>query len=71
MFWYTHRTIIRLSNITWFRDLVLNNKGRERLLSVSQREVLRKIFGPAKDSEVWQIQYNRELYELFKEAEVI
>jgi hypothetical protein len=50
---------------------VFNKKGRERLLSVSEREVLRKIFGLAKDGEVWQIQYNRELYELFKETEVI
>jgi hypothetical protein len=50
---------------------VFNNKGRERLLSVSEREVLRKIFGPAKDGEVWPIQYNRELNELFKEAKVI
>jgi len=50
---------------------MLNNKGRERLLSVSEREVLRKIFGPAKDAEVWQMQYKRELYEMFKEAEVI
>jgi len=50
---------------------VFDNKGRERLLSVSEREVLRNIFGPTKYGEVWQIQYNRELYELFKEAEVI
>jgi hypothetical protein len=50
---------------------VFNNKERGRLLSVSEREVQRKIFGPAKDGEVWQIQYNRELYDLFKEAEVI
>ena len=46
---------------------MFNNKGRETLLSVSEREVLRKIFGPAKDGEVWQIQCNRELYELFNE----
>jgi hypothetical protein len=30
-----------------------------------------KIFGPAKDGEVWQIQYNREIYKLFKEADIM
>ena len=33
--------------------------------------MLRKIFGPAKDGEVWKIQYNTELYELFKEADIM
>lgn len=33
--------------------------------------MLRKIFGPVTDGEVWQIQYNRELYELFKEKDII
>jgi hypothetical protein len=50
---------------------VFNNNGRDRQLSGSERDVLRKIFGPAKDGEMWQTQYNRELYELFKEEEVI
>jgi hypothetical protein len=44
---------------------VFNNNGRDRLFGVSERDMLRKILGPAKDGEVWQIQYKRELYELF------
>ena len=44
---------------------MFNNNGRDRLFGVSERDMLRKILGPAKDGEVWQIQYKRELYELF------
>ena len=35
------------------------------------RKVLREVFGPITDGEVWQILYNRELYKLLKESHII
>jgi len=32
--------------------------------------VLREVFGPITDGEVWQILCNRELYKLFKESHI-
>jgi hypothetical protein len=40
------------------------------LLSAFGRKVLREVLGPITDGEVWQILYNRELYELFKESHI-
>jgi hypothetical protein len=40
------------------------------LFSAFGRKVLREVFGPIADAEVWQILYNRELYELFEESHV-
>jgi hypothetical protein len=68
MFLSTHRNIISLPNLytseTWCFTI---KKGR----LASDRELLSKIWEPAKYSEVWKTQYNRELYELFKEADIM
>jgi hypothetical protein len=40
------------------------------LCSAFGRKVLRKVLGPITDGEVWQILYNRELYELFRESHI-
>lgn len=40
------------------------------MLSAFGRKVLREVLGPITDGEVWQILYNRELYELFKESHI-
>jgi hypothetical protein len=44
---------------------------KEELLSAFERKVLRKIFRPVKDSEVRCIRYNRKLYKLFKEPDIM
>jgi hypothetical protein len=46
-------------------------KQEEGLLHVVESKVLRRIFGPVKDGEVWRIRYNRELYELLREPDII
>jgi hypothetical protein len=37
----------------------------ERLLSISERRILRYIFGPVEDDGTWRRRYNHELYKLF------
>lgn len=32
--------------------------------------MLRKIFGPTNNGQFWQIRYNKELYDLFKQPEI-
>jgi hypothetical protein len=46
----------------------LNKKGE---LAISfERKILRRIYGPIKENEIWRIRYNKELYKLYDEPEV-
>ena len=38
------------------------NRRNEEQLQVSERRILRKIFGPICDNVKWRIRYNSELY---------
>ena len=40
------------------------------MFSASGRKELKEVFGPITDGEVWEILYNRELSELFKESHI-
>jgi hypothetical protein len=39
-------------------------KGEEEKLRIFERKVLRRIYGPTREKEGWQIKYNHELYNL-------
>jgi hypothetical protein len=41
-------------------------KNEENNINISERKILRKIYGPTNDNGVWRIQYNQELYGLLK-----
>lgn len=45
-------------------------KSDEKTL-IFERKILRRIFGPVKEGEVWRKMKNKELYELFGEADVV
>jgi hypothetical protein len=49
---------------------VLTKKG-ELQLAVFERKVLRKIFGPIRDTDKWRRRYNEELYQLYAEPEIV
>jgi hypothetical protein len=51
---------------TW----VLPQKS-ENALRVFERKILRRIFGPVNDNGQWRIRNNHEVYELFKEPDLV
>ena len=46
--------------------------GSVQILSVFEREILRKIFGPTEEANgIWRIETNKELDELIKHSNII
>jgi len=43
----------------------------ERALAVFERKILRKIYGPVKENELWRIQRNDELEAIIKEENIV
>jgi hypothetical protein len=60
------RQILSYASKTWTLS-----KTDKRLLSVFERTILRCIFGVVQESGVWRKRYNRELYELFNEINIV
>jgi hypothetical protein len=47
------------------------NKYNEEKITIFDRKVLRKIYGPTCDNGRWRIRYNNELYQLFGELVIM
>jgi hypothetical protein len=45
--------------------------GEERALAVFEREILRKIYGPVKENELWRIRRNDELEAIIKGENIV
>ena len=43
----------------------------ERALAVFERKILRKIYGPVKENELWRIRQNDELETIIKEENIV
>jgi hypothetical protein len=43
----------------------------ERALEVSERKILRKIYGPVKENELWRIRRNNELEVIIKGKNIV
>ena len=43
----------------------------EEALGVFERRILRAIYGPTKEGEVYRIRHNHELYQLFQDADIV
>jgi hypothetical protein len=43
----------------------------ERVLAVFERKILRKIYGPAKENELWRIRRNDELEDIIKVENIV
>jgi hypothetical protein len=46
-------------------------KNDESTISIFERKVLRKIYGPVNDKIIWRIRYNNELHQLLGEPDII
>jgi hypothetical protein len=60
------RNALRYGCETW----VLPQKS-ENALRVLERKILRRIFGPVNDNGQWRIRYDHEVYELYKEPDLV
>ena len=40
-------------------------------LAAFERKILRRIYGPVKDNDIWRIIYNQELYQLYNAPNII
>jgi hypothetical protein len=67
LYWSVIRPIVVYGCETWvFKESTVQR------LSVSERKILRKIFGPIKgDNGIWRIKTNKELDELIKHQNII
>lgn len=46
-------------------------KADEEKLSISERKILKKIYGPTCINGVWRIKYDDDLYSLYKEPSIV
>ena len=60
------KPVLTYASETW----PLGEKDKLRLAAF-ERKILRRIYGPKKDGEVWRIRYNQELYQLYKTPDII
>ena len=47
------------------------SKATENKLQIFERKVLRKIYGPTQEADIWRVKYNSELYDLYNEPDII
>jgi hypothetical protein len=43
----------------------------ERVLAIFERKILRKIYGPVKENELWRIRRNDELEDIIKGKNIV
>jgi hypothetical protein len=59
------RPILALGSESW----TLTRKD-ENTLRIFERRILRKIYGPIKENNVWRSRYNHELYQLYNKPNI-
>jgi hypothetical protein len=50
---------------------VVRQLSFQELLAIFERKVLRKTFGPIRDTDQWRRRYNEELYQLYAEPGIV
>jgi hypothetical protein len=60
------RTVLTYGSETWTLS-----KNSESVVSTFERKILRRIYGPVQDNGQWRIRYNKELYELYCEPDLV
>ena len=46
-------------------------KRTEMALGAFERKILRRIFGPVQQNSQWRMRYNDELYDLYKDNDIV
>jgi hypothetical protein len=59
-FLFLIRTVLSYGSENWTLS-----KNSENALSIFERKILRRMYGPVQDNGQWRIRYNKELYELY------
>ncbi len=57
--------------LTYGSETWILNKKEEKQLIVFENKILRKIFGPINEDNVWRKRHNYEIRELYKEPDII
>jgi len=57
--------------LTYASETWTLSKANERRLCLFERKVLRCIFGAKQENGIWRKRYNHELYELFKDSDIV
>jgi hypothetical protein len=57
--------------LTYGSESWILTNGDEQKLRTFERNVLRKIYGPIRDEELWRIKYSHQLYDLYNAPEVV
>ena len=65
-----YKTLIK-PVVTYGSESWTITKEMEERLRIFERKVLRKIFGPVYDKEILRARYNHEIYELYKETDIV
>jgi len=65
-----YKTLIR-PVLTYGAEKWVLSKQDEYRLSIFERKILRRIYGPEIDKGEWRIRTNRELYQLYDEKDIV
>lgn len=65
-----YKTLIR-PVLTYASQTWTISRSNENDLLTFERKILRRIIGPVKDGDRWRIRKNREIYELYKDIDVV
>jgi hypothetical protein len=60
------RTVLTYRCKTWRLS-----KQSEKTIGIFERKILRWIFGAVKEDGQWRMRYNKELYELYKDVDLV
>jgi hypothetical protein len=63
---YTTRPVVTYGSESWTLTVEV-----ERTLAIFERKILRKIYGPVKDNELWRVRRNDELEIIIKGKNVV
>ena len=60
------KPILCYGSVTWTLT-----QAAEQMLSMSERKILRRIYGPIQDGGCWHPRWNNELYSLYREPNIM
>ena len=66
----TYRTLVR-PVVTYGSESWTLTMEEERALAVFERKILRKIYGPVKENDLWRIRRNDELEAIIKGENIV